>query len=140
MHDHDQIDSGLIRRFTKSRTTKDKRKIVTSWFTTRGSTPIVAPPSSQSLETRPQIGDLFFHVVTSQTPPGEQLFLRVKGVDGRLGWWPVDTGYRRTDDYRLIVTPKTMEPSWVKESHFVKNQREVQKLVAAGASQAYVSL
>ncbi|TFK79922.1 hypothetical protein K466DRAFT_569953 [Polyporus arcularius HHB13444] len=124
-----EVDSVLIPWNTKTRT---KGKILTAWFYTQGPDRIVAPPASKSLET-PQIGDIFFHSVTSQIPSGRQLFLRIKGVDGRLGWWPVDKGYRRGDGYMLSVTPKTNEPSWVKEPQYHSNLRAEQKNAAASA-------
>ncbi|RPD74267.1 hypothetical protein L226DRAFT_571708 [Lentinus tigrinus ALCF2SS1-7] len=129
-----EVDSTLIKRTTKTRTAKDKL-ITMAWFYTEGQERIAAPPASTSLEQTPQIGDIFFHSVTSQTPPDRQFFLRIMGVDGRQGWWPIDHGYRRADGYVLSVTPKTNEPSWVKDGQYKSNLR-VERTMAATRSRA----
>ncbi|RPD70233.1 hypothetical protein L226DRAFT_526089 [Lentinus tigrinus ALCF2SS1-7] len=110
----------LIKRQTKVRTNGDQI-VITAWFQTQGDERIVAPPASASLED-PAIGDIFMHVTPTHPP---QFFLHVHGVDGRVGWWPIDTGYRRADGLRLSRTPKLQEPSWVKDAQYMSNLRKI---------------
>ncbi|TFK92431.1 hypothetical protein K466DRAFT_595193 [Polyporus arcularius HHB13444] len=110
-----EVDSGLIKRDRKARF-------------------INAPPPSPSLAEAPRIGDIFLHIATGFDRPNYQMFLRVEGIDGRPGWWPVNKGYRRADGYRLNVTLVSQEPSWVKDSQYNKTVRAEQK--SAASSQA----
>lgn len=103
------------------------KRYVTTWFYSSASYSLAAPPPCMSQHPLLQLGDLFFHCTPKSSEP--QIWWWIEGNDRQRSWKRVSKGQLRPDDQRRlsISTNKdgTSRPSWVSNTWFQKQEREI---------------